>query len=400
MEIAFWICLALVFYIYVGYPMIVFILSQIFHRTVRKSDAYPLVTLIISAFNEEREIERTVTNKLVQDYPQDRLEIIVVSDGSTDRTDEIVQGLSKRHEGRLKFLRQEPRQGKTQALNLAVSETSSEILVFADANSMYAPDALRKIVRNFADPSVGYVTGQMIYTNPNGAGFAEGSGAYMRYENALRVWETQVGSVIGVDGGIDAVRRNLYIPMQPDQLPDFLLPLNVLEQGKRVVYEPEALLYEAALPAPTDEFRMRVRVSLRALWALYDKKNLLNLFRFPIVAWQLFSHKVLRYCAFFPLIWLLFFNVLVVEKQPFYLWFLVLQLLCYVWAASGHLLRRLPHTASKLLIPYYFVVLNIACVIAIWKFLHGQKIVFWKPRGGINATMATHEHKEKNRAQR
>ena len=380
--------------------MIVFVLSRLLHRTVRKGDAYPLVTLIISAFNEEKEIERTITNKLTQDYPQDRLEIIAVSDGSTDRTDEIIQTLCESSEGRLKFLRQEPRQGKTQALNLAVGRTSSEILVFADANSIHAPNALRKIVRNFADPSVGYVTGQMIYTNPNGTGFAEGSGAYMRYENALRAWETQVGSVVGVDGGIDAVRRDLYVSMQPDQLPDFLLPLNVVEQGKRVVYEPEALLYEAALPVPSDEFRMRVRVSLRALWALHDKKNLLNPFRFPIFAWQLFSHKVLRYCAFFPLIGLLFFNVLVMEKQPFYSGFLILQLLCYAWAASGHLLRRLPRTASKLLVPYYFVVLNMACAIAIWKFLHGQKIVFWKPRGGMSATTTTDDHEKKNRTRR
>lgn len=381
-EAGFWVCLALVFYIYAGYPAIVFMLSRTLRRTILKSDIYPRVTVIISAFNEEKEIERTVENKLVQDYPRDRLEIIVVSDGSTDRTDEIVRSLAERSEGRLKFLRQEPRQGKTQALNLAASEASGEIFVFADANSMHALDTLQKIVRNFADPSVGYVTGQMVYTNPDETGFAEGSGAYMRYENALRAWETQVGSVVGVDGGIDAVRRELYVPMRFDQLPDFLLPLNVVEQGKRVIYEPEALLYEPALSHSSDEFRMRVRVSLRALWALYEKRNLLNPFRFPIFAWQLVSHKVFRYCAFLPLIGTLFFNIMTIGRHPFYLWFLALQLLCYAWAASGHLLRRFPHTVSKLLIPYYFVVLNVACAIAVWMFLHGQKVTLWKPRGG------------------
>lgn len=381
-ETGFLVCLALVLYIYGGYPAVVFMLSRTLRRTIWKSDIYPRVTVIISAFNEEKEIESTVENKLVQDYPQDRLEIIVVSDGSTDRTDEIVRSLAERSEGRLKFLRQELRQGKTQALNLAVSEASGEILVFADANSMYALDTLKKIVRNFADQSVGYVTGQMVYTNPDGTGFAEGSGAYMRYENALRAWETQVSSIVGVDGGIDAVRRELYVPMRFDQLPDFLLPLNVVEQGKRVIYEPEALLYESALSNSTDEFRMRVRVSLRALWALYDKRNLLNPFRFPMFAWQLVSHKVLRYCAFFPLIGAFVFNIMTMGRHPFYLCFLALQLLCYAWAASGYLLRRFPHTASKLLVPYYFVVLNLACAIAVWKFLHGQKVILWKPRGG------------------
>ncbi|MCI0591334.1 MAG: glycosyltransferase family 2 protein [Gammaproteobacteria bacterium] len=381
-EVGFWVCLGLVSYVYVGYPAAVFLLSRILDRRVRKTDIEPKVTVLISAFNEEDEIERTVVNKLSQDYPQGRLEVIVVSDGSTDRTDEIVRNLTAGSEGRLRLLRQEPRQGKTQALNMAVTHASGDILVFADANSMYARDSLRLLVRSFADPSVGYVSGRMIYTNPDGSGIGEGSGAYMRYENLLRAWETRLGSIVGVDGGIDAVRRDLYIPMQPDQLPDFLLPLNVVEQGKRVVYEPDALLYEPALAGAVDEFRMRVRVSLRALWALYDKRNLLNPFCFPLFAWQLHSHKVLRYGAFLLLIGLLLFNVLAVGGPPFYLSFLVLQLLCYALAALGHLLKRLPKAASKLLAPYYFVVLNVACALAFWKFLNGETMVLWKPRGG------------------
>lgn len=381
-EVGFWVCLTLIGYVYVGYPAVVFLLSRIRGREVRKANVCPKVSIIIAAFNEAREIERTVNNKLTQNYPPEQLEIIVISDGSTDRTDEIVQGVFEHSQGRLRLLRQEPRQGKTQGLNLAVAQASGEILVFADANSIYAPDTLWKLVRNFGDPSVGYVTGRMTYTNPDGAGFAEGSGAYMRYENALRTWETQVGSVVGVDGGVDAVRRELYVPMRPDQLPDFLLPLNVVEQGKRVVYEPDALLYEPALTASSDEFRMRVRVSLRALWALYDKRNLLNLFRFPMFAWQLWSHKVLRYAAFLLLLGALLFNVVAAGGQPLYRWFLVLQLLCYSWAVAGHLLRRLPRAASKLLVPYYFIVLNTACAIAVWSFLNGRKMTLWKPRGG------------------
>ncbi len=381
-EVGFWVCLGLVLYIYVGYPVVVFLLARLIGRDVRKADVEPKVTVLIAAFNEEREIQRTVLNKLSQDYPPDRLEVIVISDGSTDRTDEIVRNLAKRNEGRVRFLRQEPRQGKTQALNMAVAHATGDILVFSDANSIYAPDSIHQLVRGFADPMVGYVTGQMIYMNPDGSGIGEGSGAYMRYENLLRVLETRLSSVVGVDGGIDAVRRELYVPMRPDQLPDFVLPLNVIEQGRRVVYDPDAILYEPALSAAADEFRMRVRVSLRALWALYDKRNLLNVIHYPLFAWQLISHKVLRYGAFVPLIGLLIFNALIIDRHPLYLSFLALQLSAYGLAILGFWLSRFSSVASKMLVPYYFVILNMACVVALWKFINGQKMVLWKPRVG------------------
>ena len=338
--------------------------------------------MVIPASNEEEEIESTVANKLSQDYPSDRLEVIVVSDGSTDQTDDIVRGLAERSHGRLRLLRQEPRQGKTQALNMALRHTSADIIVFADANSIYAPNTVRSLVRSFDDPSVGYVTGQMIYTNPADAGIGEGSGLYMSYENVLRSLEIRLGSLVGVDGGIDAIRRKLYVAMRPDQLPDFVLPLSVVEQGQRVIYEPDAVVYEPALAGATDEFQMRVRVSLRAFWALYDKRNLLNPCRYPLFAWQLLSHKVFRYVAFIPLLGLAVFNVLAVGQHPFYVGVLAVQLVAYAFAVLGHFFGQRHSKASKLLLFYYFVILNAACGLAFWKFLNGQKMVMWKPRLG------------------
>jgi cellulose synthase/poly-beta-1,6-N-acetylglucosamine synthase-like glycosyltransferase len=381
-EVGFWVCIGLLLYIYGGYPATVFLLARIIGHDVQKADIEPKVTVLIAAFNEEREIEQTVVNKLAQNYPADRLEVIVISDGSTDRTDATVRALAAGREETLRLLRQEPRQGKTQALNLAVTQATGEIFVFADANSIYAPDAIRRLVRGFADPSVGYITGRMIYTNPDAAGLGEGSGTYMGYENRLRALETRLGSVVGVDGGIDAIRRELYAPMRPDQLPDFVLPLSVVEQGRRVVYEPDAWLYEPALSGAAEEFRMRVRVTLRALWALYDRRKLLNPLRFPLFAWQLFSHKVLRYAAFLPLTGLFAFNAGAIGLHPFYLWFFVLQLGSYGLAALGHGFRDLPARAAKLLVPYYFVLLNAACAVAFWKFLNREKMVTWRPRGG------------------
>jgi cellulose synthase/poly-beta-1,6-N-acetylglucosamine synthase-like glycosyltransferase len=381
-EIPLWVCAGWVLYIYAGYPACAFLLALILNRGVRRADIEPRIAVIISAFNEEREIERTVLNKLSQDYPADRLEVIVVSDGSTDRTDEIVQAVAGHGKRRVRLLRQDPRQGKTQALNMALRQISAEVVVFADANSIYAPTTVRSLVRGFSDPTVGYITGRMVYTNPAGTAVGEGSGFYMSYENFLRSLETRLGSIVGVDGGVDAIRRELYVPMRPDQLPDFVLPLAVVEQGKRVVYEPDAVVYEPALSSAAEEFRMRVRVSLRALWALYDMRQLLNPLRYPMFAWQLISHKMLRYVAFLPLAGLLVFNALAFARHGSYAGFLVLQLAAYAIAAVGYLFRRSGAGASKLLAPYYFVVLNVACVVAFWKFLSGQKMILWIPRKG------------------
>lgn len=267
------VCAFLVFYIYVGYPLLVACLAAFARRPARKHPIEPRVTILTAAHNEARDIRRTIENKLALDYPRDRLEIIVISDSSTDDTDSIVREFEDRG---VRLLRQEPRAGKTSALNIAVPQASGEILVFSDANSLYAPGALRAIVRNFADPTVGYVTGKMVYTNLDGSLIGDGCSAYMKFENLLRGWETQAGSIVGVDGAIDAVRKSLYRPMRPDQLPDFVLPLTVVEQGYRVVYEEEAILKEPALSKASDEYRMRVRVSLRSLWGLWDLRQLFN----------------------------------------------------------------------------------------------------------------------------
>ncbi len=256
------------------------------------------------------------------------------------------------------------------------------MLVFSDANSLYDQDALRLLIRNFADPQVGYVTGKMIYVNPDGTTIGDGCSAYMRYENLLRELETGAGSVVGVDGGIDAVRKNLYRPMRADQLPDFVLPLDVVEQGYRVVYEPEAHLKEDALKGASDEYRMRVRVSLRALWALWDKRVLLNPVCYGQFTFQLFTHKVLRYLAIVFLVLVYAVNALLFRRGRFFALVFILQNLFYAAAAIGHRLERVGRSAGVLFIPYYFVLINIAAGHALVRFLRGEKQVLWTPRKG------------------
>lgn len=379
LQFIFWFSLAIIFYVYLGYPLLAYLLGKITPVLVNKQPQEPYVSILIAAYNESDVIQATVQNKLQLDYPADKYEIIVISDQSEDGTDDIVTEFSSPN---LRLLRQEPRAGKTSALNMAIPEAKGEIIVFSDANSLYEPDALRKLVANFADPQVGYVTGKMIYVAADGSMVGDGCSSYMRYEIFLRAAETRLGSVVGVDGGVDAVRKELYRPMRADQLPDFVLPLSVVEQGFRVVYEPEALLRETTLKDSADEYRMRVRVSLRALWALWDMRTLLGTKLNPRFAWQLWSHKVLRYLCFVFLLSTFFSNLLLLEIGGLYHLFFLLQVLCYAGALLMPWLESKNYRHSLLNFSRYFLLLNTASAHAFIKFICGKKQVLWTPRKG------------------
>ena len=376
LEAAFWACLGLGLYPYIAYPLLAACLAALRRRDVRRAPITPSVSVVISAYNEALHIEATVRNKLAQEYGGS-LEVLVASDESTDGTDAILERLAGA-DARVRWVRQAPRQGKTAALNRLLREARGEIVVFSDANSIYDADALARLAENFADPDVGYVTGKMVYVNADGSMVGDGCTAYMRYENALRAIETRLGSVVGVDGGIDAVRRSLYRPMTADQLPDFVLPLTVVELGKRVVYEPRAVLQEASLSAGDAEFRMRVRVTLRALWALKDKAGLLVGRGGGLFAWQLLSHKLLRYLSFVPLALTVPLTLAILDQGPLYGWLLGAEAIFALVAWCG--LRGIGVPGARY--AYYFVLLNLASLIALVRFLRGEKQVLWQPRTG------------------
>ena len=379
LKVIFFFSIFMLFYVYLGYPILVFIFSMVRDKRVKKGNYEPRVTILIAAYNEENSIEGTLKNKLNLHYPKEKIEIIVISDGSTDKTDEIVKQYKEQG---VKLLRQEPRAGKTSALNMAVPTAKGDILIFSDANSLYAPDALNKLVQNFSEQNVGYVTGKMIYTNPDGTTIGDGCTAYMKYENLLRNLETKVGSIVGVDGGIDAVRKSLYRPMNPDQLPDFVLPLKVIEQGYRVVYEPGAILKEPSLKVREDEYKMRVRVSLRSLWALSDMRQLLTFTGYKLFAWQLWSHKVLRYLCFAFLIGAYLTNLALWAENSFYKFLLILQNIAYLGALLSPIMEKTGHPLKLLYLLNYFALLKLAAAHAFIKFLLRQKQVMWTPRKG------------------
>jgi len=378
-EFLLFFSLTAIAYIYIGYPVLIFVATSFLRKRVHKADIEPTVSILIAAYNEGGCIRDTLLNKLQLEYPKDKLEIIVVSDASDDGTDRMVQQFAGCN---VRLLRQETRQGKTAALNIAVSRAKGDILVFSDANSIYRRDALRKLMRNFRDASVGYVTGKMVYSNPDGTQIGDGCTAYMRYENFLRKAETSVGSIVGVDGGIDAVRKVLYRPMRPEQLPDFVLPLMVRKQGFRVVFEPEAILNEDTLKSDGDEYRMRVRVALRALWALLDMREMLSFRAYPLFGWQLWSHKVLRYMAFIFMLVAFFSNMSLLKSGFFFQVLFLLQLSAYLLALFGSRLHECGPIKSFSTMCRYFALLNLASAHAFVLFLFGRRVVLWTPRKG------------------
>jgi cellulose synthase/poly-beta-1,6-N-acetylglucosamine synthase-like glycosyltransferase len=379
LTVLFWILAGIVFYTFIGYPAVLLVLSRMRPREVRRGSGTPFVSIVTAARNEASCIRATIENKLSLDYPNDRREVIVISDASDDGTDKIVREFADRG---VRLVRQDERRGKSAALNLGLEIAKGEIIVFSDANSIYERSALRELVRPFEDPSVGYVTGKMVYTHPDGSIVGEGCSAYMRYENRLREWETKLGSIVGVDGGVDAMRRSLYRPLRADQLPDFVVPLWVTRAGYRVIYEPGAVLREATTTRPADEYRMRVRVALRALWALREEPDLLNPFRFGVFSWQLFSHKVLRYVAFAPLLLLLLVSGVLALQPGVYRLLFWIQAACYGAAALGFLLSGRRSVPGILSMPYYFLLIQVASCHAVFKLLAGQTIVVWNPRTG------------------
>ena len=285
---------AVVGYVCVGYPLLLAAIVRVRGACpVRRRDITPPLSLVISAHNEAAVIRAKLENALSLDYPEEAREIVVVSDASTDGTDEIVAEFAPR----VTLVRQPERRGKTAGLNRTVPLLRGELVVFSDANASYESGALRKLARNFADPEVGCVTGEARY-RPDGQAVADvGERAYWKYEIHIKRLETQIGSMVGGDGAIYAIRRQLWRNLPDDAINDFLNPLQIVAAGWRAVYEPEAICYEDTTGAVRSEYRRRVRIVSRSWRAVFHVPTVLNPFRVGIFAWSLVSHKLLRWLS-------------------------------------------------------------------------------------------------------
>jgi len=374
-EATFWVMVAAIGYTYAGYSLSIFLLAQLVRRPLRRAPIEPRVTYLITAYNEEKNIQTKLEQVLSLDYPHDKLEIIVASDGSTDRTDDLVRQFAHRQ---VRLVRVEGRVGKTETQNRAVREAMGDVIIFSDATTLYEKSAIRNIVRNYADPGVGAVSGRYEYRNPTGAPIGFGSILFWKYENLIKTLQTRIRTITGCCGCIYSVRRDLYEPLPPDIISDLVEPLKILEKGYRIVFEPEAIAYEETTEKTTEEFNMRVRVVTRGMRGLWYMRKLFNPLRYGFVSLQLLSHKVLRWLVPVFLFVLLVSNFWLLDSSWFYTAAFALQLAFYGIALVGFLAERMNIAFKLLTLPLYFLTVNAAAVVAMYRILKGYKAVTWE----------------------
>jgi cellulose synthase/poly-beta-1,6-N-acetylglucosamine synthase-like glycosyltransferase len=374
-TVVFWACCGMLAYVYVLYPALVAILAKRLARPVARGDISPRVTVVLTVYNEADCIKTKLDNLCSLNYPRELLDILVVSDGSTDATEQIAATYDAR---RVRVLRIEGRRGKTACQNAAAAAAGAEILVFTDATTHVHSDALRHLVQNLADPQVGCVGGRLVYVTKVDNMTGRGGETYWSYELRLRAAESSLGSLIGVSGCLYAVRRSAYRPIDPSLISDFVIAMTMQEQGLRTVLAPEAVCFETTLDEGSQELAMRVRVAIRSLNALVRERRFLNPIRYGLFAWQLWSHKVLRYAS--PVLWLtaLAANVLLAGDAP-YLVLLIAQALLIAAGAAGFMVHRDARTTPVLGRPYYLLLTNAASLIATLRYLRGERMVTWTP---------------------
>jgi poly-beta-1,6-N-acetyl-D-glucosamine synthase len=372
-AVAFWTCLALIVYVYVGYPVLLFLLGSLRRaRTNGKSARLPKVSLIISAYNEEDVIREKVINTLALEYPKDRLEIIVASDGSTDRTVAIAKEFQ---DSRLRVF-DLPRRGKNGTLNEVVPQTKGEIILFTDANGKFQKDALTTLVRHFSDRQVGCVCGELIYLSEDDNVVAKGYNLYWRYDQQLKRMESRLACLLGANGSIFAIRKSLYKTLDGYVCNDMVLPIQIAAQGYHVVYEPEAISREAGSKDAPEELGRRSRIVGRGILGV--RRVLPEVIRGGrvLLLWELLSRKFLRYCTPMLLIGLAVSNAFL--TTGIYRWTLAAQAAFYGAALLSFGLRRVGLSIPGLSLPHYFVLGNIAAAIGWWKVLAGRELTKWE----------------------
>jgi glycosyltransferase involved in cell wall biosynthesis len=377
---------ALVGYTYVGFPMLVLLRSRLRPRDHRSAPITPRVSLIIAARNEEAVIAGRIENALSLDYPADLLEVIVASDGSEDATVALVRACA---DPRVRVL-DLPRVGKDGALAAAAEDATGQILVFSDANSAYAPDALRQLVAPFADPSVGGVAGDQRYLPDDGreAAVATGERGYWDLDRALKLAESRAGNVISATGAIYAVRRSLFRPPPPGVTDDFAISTAVIAQGQRLVFAPDAVAYEPVARSGDAEFARKVRVMTRGLNGVVLRRELLDPRRHGFYAVQLFSHKVLRRLMAVPLSVLAATSLALSPRSWLFRVLAAGQVVVYGLGALGIALGRRGSSKLRLLaLPAYFLMVNAASVNAAWNVARGKSIERWEPQRDPEVTV-------------
>jgi glycosyltransferase involved in cell wall biosynthesis len=369
LKALFWGSLGALAWTHAGYPAAAAVAGRLRPKRVRKGEITPTVTVIVPAYNEEAVIRRRLENLLELDYPADRLEIVVSSDASSDETDAMVEAVAA-NEPQVSLRRRE-RAGKLPGLDRTVAESDSEIVAFTDANTTWAPDALAKLVRNFADDDIAYVCGRLSLLSPDGA---NREGIYWRYELWLRDSESRLGSITGGNGSIYAIRRSDYAEAPFGH--DLSFPPLAVKRGRRAVYEPEAVAYEKPTPESADEYRRKVRM-LPWSWGFLLSGNSLRGLP-PVYALELVSHRHLRYASGALHVVLLGTNIALVGEGPVYQVALGLQAAWLLLAAAGRLRAPIPGAG----IAHYYLLMTTATVASLVRYLRSGASLTWEKAEG------------------
>ncbi len=368
----YWTSVLAVLYAYFGYPAVLRALALVRRRPVRRAPVTPPLTLIITAYNEERQIECKLLNTLEQDYPREHLQIIVASDCSTDATEDIVRRYAERG---VELVRAPERRGKEFAQQCALVHARGEVVAFSDVATHLEPDALRLIVRSFADPSVGCVSSEDRIIDDSGK--PSGEGFYVRYEMGLRRLESLVGSVVGLSGSFFAARRSVCEDWQPDIQSDFNTLLNSVRRGWRGVSDPEALGFYRNVRSEAQEFPRKVRTVLRGLSAFSRNLDLLNPSRYGLFSLEFFSHKLCRWLVPFSMLVALLANLCLLDRALYQV-LLALAAGFYALAFGGLAFNGLAR--HKLLrLPAYLLITNVSILVAWKSFMAGKRITAWQP---------------------
>lgn len=381
-QAVFFASVALIGYAYVGYLAVLWVLTRVLRMPTgyELTSELPKVSLIISVYNEETVLSDKLINSLLLDYPRELFEVIVVSDGSTDGTEEIARSFADRgvilksYQGRI---------GKTACLNQAIADLSSDIVIFSDANSMYPPNTVRALVAPFSDPKVGFVTGGTSYLADNNGRMGESIGVYAKLEQMVKLFESQLGSCVGADGAMFAIRRSLYEPLDHADINDLVIPLRIVRAGYRGIYSPQASCVEVVAKEATKEFSRQVRIAARTIRAVLAQRALLNPFAYGLFAFQLASHKLCKLMVPFLLLAVFVANIALVGSSPLYLLLLIIQLLVYIrtWMeikssgvpVSDSIVRRLFGVMQS------FLIVNAAVGVAWIRYWRGDSFTTWAP---------------------
>jgi len=385
MEIVFWISLFMAFYTYVGYGILLFIIIKIKRAFKGRkviadlpADLLPTCTLVIAAYNEESIIREKIADTLALNYPAGKLKVLFITDGSTDKTPDIIAEFPQ-----ITLMHQSGRAGKMVAMHRAMDNVDTEIVVFTDANTMLNHDAMLKICRHYADKTVGAVAGEKRVTvQATDDASAAGEGFYWKYESALKKWDSELYTVVGAAGELFSVRRSLYRHVPNNSIiDDFMVSMLIVKEGYRIVYEPEAYATETASANVKEELKRKVRIAAGGIQSIIWLGSLLNIFKYPIVSFQYISHRVLRWTVtpFFMILALLTNALLVAAGDDFiYQLLLVGQVLFYLLALLGLIMEKRQIRIKALFVPYYFCVMNYAVLAGIIRYIKGSQSAAWE----------------------